>query len=118
MLNILSLIISKAHANNLIPCQDGTMADPDVGCTKVPDALINSQSNIAEILLKIANGLLTFIVGLAIASLIYGGIRYVTATGSKKQIEIAKQIIFWSIFGLIIAILAKYVAEFILNIIT
>ncbi len=118
MLDILDLIIGKAYAQNLIPCPDGTMADPDVGCTNVPEALINSQSSIAEVLLRIAGGLLSFIVGFAIISLIYGGMRYSMATGSKKEIEKAKNIIFWSIFGLIVAILAKYVTGFVLGIIT
>lgn len=115
---LFTTIIDKAYAQNLIPCPDGTMADPDIGCTKVPDALINSQSSIAEVLLKIAGGLLSFIVGLAVISIIYGGMRYALATGNKKQIEIAKNIIFWSIFGLIVAILAKYVTGFVLGIIT
>ena len=118
MKSIFNYIIETAYANDLIPCPDGTMADPDMGCAKVPDALINSQSNIVEIILKIADGLLSFIVTLAIATIIYGGIRYVTATGNKNQIEIAKRIIFWSIFGLIVAILAKYVTVFVLGIIT
>ena len=118
MKSILNSIIGKAYASDLIPCQDGTFADPEIGCTKVPDALINSQSSIAEVLLKVASGLLTFIVSLAIASLIYGGMRYSMATGRKKEITKAKNIIFWSIFGLIVAILAKYVTVFVLNVIT
>ncbi|MBN2086958.1 hypothetical protein JW758_01290 [Candidatus Peregrinibacteria bacterium] len=114
---ILSQIIGNAYAQELIPCEDGSMADPEVGCAKVPDAIINSHSNVTEVALKITESLLSFVVALAIGTLIYGGIRYVMSAGNKNQIGIAKKIIFWSTFGLIVAVIAKYITGFALSIV-
>lgn len=118
MNNILTKFIATAYAQNLISCPDGTLADPSIGCVKTPAALINAESNLVQIILKFANGLMTFITGVAIITLIYGGIRYAIAAGDENQIKIAKKIIFWSIFGLIVALLAVFVTNFILNIVT
>ena len=48
-----------------------------------------------------------FIVGLlAVIMIIYAGIRFVTAHGDEKQVESARQTIIYSVVGLIVAILA------------
>ena len=48
-----------------------------------------------------------FIVGLlAVIMIIYAGIRFVTAHGDEKQVESARQTILYSVVGLIVAILA------------
>jgi hypothetical protein len=115
---ILTKIIETAYAQNLISCPDGTMADPSIGCVKTPSSLISAESNLAQIILKFAGSLMTFVAGIAIITIIYGGIRYAIAAGSEDQIKTAKKIIFWGIFGLIIALLAVFVTNFILDILT
>jgi hypothetical protein len=117
MNNILTKIIATAYAQNLIPCQDGTFADPGIGCVKTPASLVSAESNLVQIILKFANGLMTFIAGVAIITLIYGGIRYTMAAGDENQIQIAKKIIFWSIFGLIVGLLAVFVTDLIIDIV-
>lgn len=48
-----------------------------------------------------------FIVGiLAVAMIIFSGIRYITAHGDKGQVENAKNTLIYSIVGLIVAIIA------------
>lgn len=48
-----------------------------------------------------------FIVGLlAVIMIIYAGIRFVTAHGDEKQVQSARQTIIYSVVGLIVAILA------------
>ncbi len=116
--DFLSLIIGKAYAQELIPCKDGTMADPTVGCVETPKALVNTQSEILSIILKSADAIVTVAVAASVAILIYGGIVYAISMGNEDKIKTAKNIIFWSIFGLIVTLLAKYIVTAILVIIT
>jgi hypothetical protein len=119
MLNkILTKIIETAYAQNLISCPDGTMADPSIGCVKTPSSLIGAETNLAEIILKFANSLMAFVAGVAIITLIYGGIRYAIAAGNENQIKIAKKVMFWGVFGLVVGLLAVFVTNFILDIVT
>lgn len=116
--DFISLIIGKAYAQELIPCEDGTMADPVVGCIETPKAIVNTQSEILSIILKSADAVVTIAVAASIAVLIYGGIVYAISMGNEDKIRTAKNIIFWSIFGLVLALLAKYIVTIILVLIT
>ena len=55
-----------------------------------------------------------FIVGLlAVIMLIYGGIRYITSHGDKAQVTAAKDTIMYAVIGLVIAIIAFAVVNWI-----
>ena len=113
----LNKIIEKAYAQELIPCPDGSFADPSVGCVEIPGAVMDAESNLASVILRFADGLMTVIAAIAIAALIYGGIHYAMAMGNKEKLGKAKRIMFWSVFGLVVALLAKFVVNFILEIV-
>ncbi len=104
--------------NDLIPCQDGTLADPAFGCTDAPAAIVSTQSDMLSIILKTADVVVSFAVIGAIIIIIYGGIIYAISMGNKDKIQKAKNILFWSVFGLIVALLAKYIVTAVLAIIT
>lgn len=105
----------NVYAQNLIPCPDGTQADPGVGCVGIPDTLVNPESPLLNLILNIANYLVLTAGGLAIIFLIYGAIRYATAVGQQDRIDQAKRTLFWSLAGLILSILASALVQFILN---
>lgn len=107
-----------AHAQELIPCPDGTMADPAVGCATPPVTVVNPSSSLLEIILRFSGILMTFIVSVATMVLIYGGIRYAMAAGDQDQTQSAKRVMFWAVFGLVLGLLARFVVQFILNVIT
>lgn len=109
------LYATKAFAQDLIPCPDGTMADPSIGCAAVPESVISSESSIAELILKIASGLMVAVAVAAVLMLIYGGITYALAAGDDEKIRKAKRLIFWSVAGLVISILARAIAQFVLG---
>lgn len=115
---LLTLIIGTAYAQNLIPCEDGTMADPTVGCIETPKAIVNTQSELLSIILKTADAVVTIAAVVSVAVLIYGGIVYALSMGNEDKIETAKRIIFWSVFGLVLALLAKYIVMAVLVLIT
>ena len=112
MKKILSLILASiglryAYAQDLIPCPDGTMADPSIGCVTMPASIANSNTPISEILLKIASLTLTGVIAVSTLFLIYGGIRYATAVGDEERLQKAKHLILWSVIGLAISLTAR-----------
>ncbi len=104
-------------AQNLINCPDGSKADPSIGCVKTPGNVVNPDSSIIDILLSAATLLMTAAAAIAIVSIIWGGIQYATAVGDEEKINHAKRIIFYSVLGLILALLARYVAVFLTGIV-
>ena len=102
--------IASAYAqalNGLIPCPDGTMADPSIGCVTTPAGVANSNTSLSEIILSVASIALTTVIVVATAFLIYGGIRYATAVGDEEKLQKSKRLIVWSVIGLAIAVTAR-----------
>ena len=73
-----------------------------------PDGLSNILKNATNIVLFIA-------AALAVIMIIYGAIRFMTAHGNEKQVESARLIVTYSVIGLIIAILAYALVNFVLS---
>ena len=72
------------------------------------DGLSNTIKNATKIVLFIAGAL-------AVIMIIYGSIRFMTAHGDAKQVESARLIVTYSVIGLIIAILAYALVNFVLS---
>lgn len=73
-----------------------------------PDGLSNTLKNTTNTVLFIAGAL-------AVIMIIYGSIRFMTAHGNEKQVESARLIVTYSVIGLIIAILAYALVNFVLS---
>lgn len=73
-----------------------------------PDGLSNILKNATNVVLFIAGAL-------AVIMIIYGSIRFMTAHGNEKQVESARLIVTYSVIGLIIAILAYALVNFVLS---
>lgn len=83
------------------------------GVTTTKDAAggLSMQTVISTVI-----GTMLFIVGLlAVVMLIYGGIRYVTSHGDKAQVTAAKETIMYAVVGLVVAIAAFAVIQWITN---
>ena len=76
----------------------------------------DSDSNdLTSIVGTIVNTML-FIVGvLAVIMIIYSGIRYITAHGDKGQVESAKNTLIYSIVGLVVAIVAYAIVNWVIG---
>ena len=76
---------------------------------------LSKQDGLSNIL-KNATNVVLFIAGaLAVIMIIYGSIRFMTAHGNEKQVESARLIVTYSVIGLIIAILAYALVNFVLS---
>ena len=77
----------------------------------VPGELTGSDG-VFEIVVNV----LLFIIGaVSVIMLIYGGIRYTTSGGNANSVTAAKNTIMYSIIGLVVAILAFAVVQFVVN---
>lgn len=113
-MNVANKLIRTVNAQELIPCADGTMADPSIGCASIPSTVLSSESNITEIILSTAGSLMTIVVVSAIAFLMMGGIRYALATGDDEKLQKAKRMMLWSLIGLAVSMVAKTLTYFII----
>ena len=75
----------------------------------VPQDLAN------DVFKNIVNILLFIIGAVSVIMLIYGGIRYTTSGGNAYSVTAAKNTIMYSIIGLVVAILAFAVVQFVVN---
>jgi len=67
-------------------------------------------------LIKIISEVLLFVLGaIAVIMIIVGGIRYTTSNGEASQIKSAKDTILYSIIGVIVAILAYAIVNFVVG---
>ncbi len=115
LLAVLPLAISR-------PAFADCISDPtSAGC---PCALNSSSAACQDLskqdglsnILKNATNIVLFIAGaLAVIMIIYGSIRFMTAHGNEKQVESARLIVTYSVIGLIIAILAYALVNFVLS---
>ena len=70
----------------------------------------------ANVVIKNVTNIMFFIIGaVSVIMLIYGGIRYTTSGGNANSVTAAKNTIMYSIVGLVIAILAFAVVQFVVN---
>lgn len=115
LLAVLPLAISQ-------PAFADCISDPtSAGC---PCALNSSSAACQDLskqdglsnILKNATNIVLFIAGaLAVIMIIYGAIRFMTAHGNEKQVESARLIVTYSVIGLIIALLAYALVNFVLS---
>lgn len=102
-----ALMAGTALANHGIPhkLEDGAAQAKPTGAT---DTLPEIFGNIANVLI--------FLVGaIAVIMLIVGGLRYVISGGDPKNVEGAKNTIFYAIIGIVVAILAYAAVNFVIN---
>lgn len=82
------------------------------GATNVPQNLFTGDKNVFT---TVVNALLYLIGAISVIMLIYGGIRYTISGGNSANVTAAKNTILYAIIGLIVAILAYAIVNFVLK---
>jgi hypothetical protein len=81
-----------------------------------PGSLFGDSTTGEEGLFKKIVNILLFIIGaIAVIMLIIGGIRYVTSGGDQNHVTAAKNTILYAIIGIVVAVLAFAVVNFVLT---
>ena len=74
-----------------------------------------TNANANDIVVTIINIMLWLIGILAVIMLIFGGIKYATSAGDSNKVTSAKNTIMYAVIGLVIAIFAYAIVNFVLN---
>lgn len=88
------------------------------GCTNNSDSSVckAKDSDSASGMVKIVINTLLFILGMVAAIMIViGGIRYTTSMGDSARIKAAKDTILYSVVGLVVAMLAFAIVNFVID---
>ncbi len=105
------LLTNLFYGFNKVQAQCGDLTvEGGVNCAKgntSGDPLTASIANIVNILLVV--------VGMAaVIAIIIGGLRYILSQGNEKSIEGAKSTILYAVIGLVVAVLAYAIVNFVL----
>lgn len=89
----------------------GTRAASGEGC----DPNANPDAGITDIIETVVR-IFTLIVGAAsVIMIIFGGFRYITSGGDSSKVTSAKNTIMYALIGLVIAVLAQVLVNFVIN---
>ena len=109
-IGISGLVVSSVSAAECTVDNDNPIGTA-AGCTKndsQPTDLTKSIQDITNVLL--------FVVGaVSVIMIIYGGIQYVTSSGDSSKVQNAKNTILYSIVGIVVAILAYAITNFVVS---
>jgi hypothetical protein len=101
-----SLMVAPVGAINVFSACSGSAANTTVCKSKNSDSV--------SAMVKVIIGILSFAIGIvATIMIIIGGIRYVTSNGDASQVKSAKDTILYSVIGLIVALMAYAIVNFV-----
>lgn len=97
-------------------CDPGSLnASSGANCAQGDQTPSNLFSGDDSIFRQIVNIMLFIVGAVAVIMLIFGGIRYVTSGGAQDQVTAAKNTIMYAIIGIVVAILAFAVVNFVVT---
>ena len=94
-------------------CPDGSTASDLSRCTTIKNE--NNQNNLMQTLNTIINVVIGLVGFLAVVMVIYGGVQYTMSAGAADKVKSAKDTIMYGIIGLVVAILAFAIVNFVLS---
>lgn len=110
----LGVLSTSVYAENPNAC-DGTGKVTGIkegkNCAKTGD----QKGNLGNLIEDVTNVLLFIIGAVAVIMIIVGGIRYVISNGDSAQITSAKNTILYAVIGIIVALLAYAIVNFIIT---
>ena len=98
-----------------VKCPDGTDAGANglASCTKLNNtANTNDLMGQANTIINVVIGVIGFV---AVAFIIFGGFQYTTSAGDPGTVKQAKDTILYGIIGLVVAMLAYAIVNFVLS---
>jgi hypothetical protein len=87
-------------------CADGELCNP------------LKTDNVQELVGMVINSVLGVVGSLALLMFVYGGLTWMTSSGSQEKVKKGRDIIIWSALGLVIVFGAYGITKFIINIST
>lgn len=105
-----------ATGSGKIRCPNGDSANDLTGCGEIAGSKNNlNNNNLMTTLNQIINVIIGVIGFIAVVVIILGGVQYTTSAGDSGKVKTAKNTIMYGIIGLIIALLAFSIVNFVLT---
>ena len=112
----IGLQAAPTFAAKNVRCPNGDPADDLTGCTDIAKSNNNLNSNnLMTTLNTIINVVIGIIGFVAVMVIILGGVQYTTSAGDSGKVKKAKDTIMYGIIGLIVALMAYSIVNFILS---
>lgn len=112
---VLGNSVNTFAASNKVKCPDGTTAN---GGSLAECGGLKGSSNQNDLMAQ-ANTIINVVIGVvgfvAVAFIIFGGIQYTTSAGDPGKVKKAKDTILYGIIGLVVAMLAYAIVNFVLS---
>ena len=108
----LSLSAIPTYAANDICSQPGVSNEVRRanGCAGAGD-----QASVSEVIIGIINGVVGILALVAVVFIVIGGVNYMTSAGDAGKIQKAKSTILYAVIGLVIAVLAFAIVNFVVK---
>ena len=107
-------MISPAYADVL--CANGTTADTIQGCPEWQNGEgISENSDLMSILTTVINVIVGAIGFIAVVMIVIGGISFATSPGDSGNVAKARNTILYGVVGLVVALLAFAIVNFVLS---
>jgi hypothetical protein len=112
MLGVITLPVAPVFAE---ACTDSPAQCAQNGTDSVNNQGSNGGTKLEDMIKIIVNVLLFLLGAIAVIMIIIGGIRYATSGGDASATKSAKDTILYAVIGLVVAILAYAIVNFILG---
>lgn len=115
MLCGLGVVGLSLPASAAVYCPNGAVAKNGdlTSCSDISNA--NNENNLMDTLNVIINVVIGIVGFLAVVMIIYGGVQYTTSAGAADKVKSAKDTIMYGIIGLVVALLAFAIVNFVLG---
>lgn len=109
----MGLNVTPVLATGKVRCPDGKSADNLVNCGDIKNNLNNADlMTTLNTIINVVIGVIGFV---AVIVIILGGVQYTTSAGEAAKVKKAKDTIMYGIIGLVVALLAYSIVNFVLS---
>lgn len=96
-------------------CPNGTLRAGNSYTNSIAECNIENDTSLMDTVKTIINVIIGLIGLASVAFIIYGGFQYITSAGDAAKVKRAKDTILYSVIGLVVAILAFAIVNFVLG---
>ena len=121
LINNVSAVNDANTGNNTekVSCPKGSLRGENAEVNSLSECNLAEKPAGSDNLMKTLNTIISVVVGvldlLAVAMIVYGGFMYTTSAGDASKIKKAKDTITYGVIGLVIALLAFAIVNFVLS---
>ncbi|MBN2854518.1 hypothetical protein JXK06_03250 [Patescibacteria group bacterium] len=110
------VLAQEGSGTNTLP--SGTGSNPTTASNDLSLSNPLGASSVNELIGRVINSVMGIVGSLALLMFVYGGLTWMTSSGSQDKVKKGKDILLWSAIGLIVIFGAYGLTKFIINLAT